>query len=75
MGNLRPSGYGVFAHQRDQNWLARTLSFYDLNDGKGRNALTLYAKRGEELRDRLLHQNSRACPLETSVLCLAYLPN
>jgi hypothetical protein len=75
MGYLRPCDYGVFAHQCNQNWLTRTLSFYDLNKQKGQNALTLYTKRGEELRDRLLHQNSRACPFVTSFLRLAYLPN
>jgi hypothetical protein len=46
-----------------------------LTNKKGQNALTLYTKRGEELRDRLLHQNSRACPFVTSFLRLAYLPN
>ena len=29
-GNLRPSGYGAFAHQHDQNLLTRTLSFTTL---------------------------------------------
>ena len=48
MGNLRPNGYGVFAHQRDQNWLTRTLSFYDLNDEKGRSALTFFIQKGEK---------------------------
>ena len=43
-GNLHPSGYGVFAHQRDQNWLIRTLSFYNLNDKKGQSALTFLFK-------------------------------
>ena len=28
--NLRLSGYGAFAHQRDQNLLTRTLSFTTL---------------------------------------------
>ena len=43
-----------FAHQRDQNLLTHTLSFYNLNDGKGRNALTFLYKRGEELKSYLL---------------------
>ena len=48
MRNLRPSGYGALAHQCDQSWLTRTLSFYDLNYGKGRNALNLFYKKGEK---------------------------
>ena len=39
MGNPRPSGYDLLAHQHDQNWLARTLSFYGLNNRKSRNTL------------------------------------
>ena len=54
MGNPRPSGYGILAHQHDQNWLARTLSFCDLNYGKGRKALNLFCqKEGEELKSCL----------------------
>ena len=47
VGNPRPDGYGLFAHQRDQNWLARTPRFCDLNHRKGRDALNLfYTKKG-----------------------------
>ena len=46
-GNPCLDGYGLFAHQRDQNWLTRTPSFCDLNHGKGRDALNLfYTKKG-----------------------------
>ena len=48
MGYLRPNGYGVFAYQRNQNWLTRTPSFYDLNYGKGQNALNLLYKKREK---------------------------
>ena len=48
--NLRPSGYGTFAHQRDQNLLTRPPKIYDLNDGKGRNALTFLYKKGRRAK-------------------------
>ena len=38
MGNPRPSGYNILAHQCDQNRFSRTPSFCDLNHGKGRKA-------------------------------------
>ena len=47
MGNPRPSGYGLFAHQRDQNWLTRTLSFCDLKLWEGSEGIKpLLPKRG-----------------------------
>ena len=49
MRNLRPSGYGTFAHQRDQNWLAYTPSFYGLNNGKGQNTLNPSIEKGEKI--------------------------
>ena len=48
--NLRPSGYGAFAHQRDQNLLTRPPELYDLNDGKGQNALTFLYKKGRRAK-------------------------
>ena len=46
-GNPRPSGYGLLAHQRDQNRFARTPSFCELDHEKNRKApKNLFQKRG-----------------------------
>ena len=74
-GNLHPSGYGVFAHQRDQNWLTRTLSFYDLNDEKGRSALTFLFKKEKRAKKPFAITKAKSLSICYKFLCLAYLPN
>ena len=58
MGNPRPGGYGILAHQRDQNWLARTPSFHDLNYGKGRKTPSLFYKKREKSQKSVCHNEN-----------------
>ena len=74
-GNLRPSGYGVFAHQRDQNWLTRTLSFYDLNNEKGQSALTFLFKKEKRAKKPFAIMKPKSLSICYKFLRLAYLPN
>ena len=48
--NQRPSGYGAFAHQRDQNLLTSGL-----NNEKGQNALTFLYEKGRRAKNLLGH--------------------
>ena len=75
MGNLRSNGYGVFAHQYDQNWLTHTPSFYDLNDGKGRSALTFLYKKGRTAKRLFAITEFKSLSICYKFLHLAYLPN
>ena len=65
-GILRPSGYGVFAHQHDQNWLTRTPSFYDLNDEKGQSALTFLFKKEKRAKKPFAIMKPKSFPFVTS---------
>ena len=75
VGNLCPSGYGVFAHQCDQNWLTRTLSFYDLNDRKGRSALTFLYRKVRRAKKLFAITKLESLSICYKFLRLAYLPN
>ena len=74
-GNPCPSGYGLLAHQRDQNWLTRTPSFYDLKDGKGRSALTFLYKKGRTAKRLFAITEFKSLSICYKFLHLAYLPN
>ena len=43
-------GYNAIAHQRNQNLLTRPPELYELNDGKGWNALTFLYKKGRRAK-------------------------
>jgi len=74
--NLRPSGYGALAHQRHQNWLACTPSFYGLNNGKGRNTLNpSVEKRGRRAEKLFAVTKFKNLSIFAQVRRLAYLPN
>ena len=75
MGDLCPSGYGVFAHQCDQNWLTRTPSFYDLNDGKGRSTLTFLYKKARRAKKLFAITKFESLSICYKFLHPAYLPN
>ena len=57
--NLRPSGYGTFAHQRDRELLARSLNLLPQYDEKGRLATNF-------------HGNANCSPLRLKAKCLRY---
>ena len=76
MRNLCPSGYGAFPHQCDQNWLARTPSFFGLNNGKGRKTLNpSVGKKGRRAEKLFAIMKFKNLSIFAQVHRLAYLPN
>ena len=60
MRNLCPDGYGVFAHQRDQNLFTRTPSFTAFTTERVRAHQPFYTKGGDGLKNCLAIMKSKS---------------